>query len=87
MNKQTIADYLFLNFKDTMADILQLAARFSKEGKNLEIYPENDKLWKQFWYADKKGIPYVVVYWEGEKQQGIYKIKNMKTGEEESLKL
>jgi histidyl-tRNA synthetase len=52
------------------------------EGKKVEIYPTADKLGKQFWYADKKGIPFVVVLGAGEKDQGTYKIKNMQTGEE-----
>jgi histidyl-tRNA synthetase len=53
----------------------------------VEIYPFADKLGKQFAYADKKWIPYVVILGEGEKKEWIYKIKNMKTGEEETKKL
>jgi len=80
--QNTIADYLFLNFQENFDGILGLAWRFLKEWKNIEIYPENEKLGKQFWYANKKGIPFVVVYGEWEKEQSVYKVKNMKTGEE-----
>jgi histidyl-tRNA synthetase len=66
---------------------LTLATKLQSEWKNVEIYPTADKLGKQFWYADKKGIPFVVILGEGEQQQGIYKVKNMKTGEEKSQPL
>lgn len=42
---------------------------------------------KALQYADKKWISYVVILWEWEKKEWIYKIKNMKTGEEELVKL
>lgn len=82
--KQTISDYLFLNFEENFDWIIWLASTFSKRWEAIEIYPEAEKLWKQFGYADKKWIPYVVVYGWWEKEQGIYKIKNMKTWEEET---
>ena len=86
-SKKTIADYLFLNFEETFLDIINLSSNFAKRGENIEIYPEPEKLWKQFWYADKKWIPYVVVYGWWEKEQGIYKIKDMKTWEEKQVKI
>jgi histidyl-tRNA synthetase len=64
-----------------------LAAKLQAEGKKVELYPNADKLGKQFWYADKKGIPYVIVLGEGEKEAGIYKLKNMQSGEESSQTL
>ena len=85
--KKTIADYLFLNFDETFADILNISSEFAKRGENIEIYPEPEKLWKQFWYADKKWIPYVVVFGWWEKEQGVYKIKDMKTWEEKLVKI
>lgn len=75
-------DYLCVNFSETFSDIAVLAEQLRQEEKKVEIYPSADKLGKQFAYADKKGIPYVVVLWEGEKAKNIYKIKHMKTGEE-----
>jgi len=79
---KTHVEYLFVNFWETMKDISVLANVFIDEWKNIEIYPSADKLGKQFWYADKKWILFVIILWTWEKQQGIYKIKNMKTGEE-----
>lgn len=59
--QQTIADCLFVNFEATKSEILKLAGKFASEGKTFEIYPEPEKLGKQFAYADKKGIPFVVI--------------------------
>jgi histidyl-tRNA synthetase len=66
---------------------LKLMNKLQKEWKNCELYYQADKLGKQFGYADKKWIPYVVILWEWERSDWIYKVKNMQTGEEESVKL
>lgn len=50
----TATEYLFVNFPETMNDILSLSALFIQEGKTVEVYPSADKLGKQFAYADKK---------------------------------
>jgi histidyl-tRNA synthetase len=83
----TQTEYLFVHFPETIQDILMLANVFINEGKTIEVYPSADKLGKQFSYADKKGIPHVVVFGEGEKALKRYKIKNMKTGEEKEISL
>ncbi|MDD2537625.1 MAG: histidine--tRNA ligase [Candidatus Absconditabacteria bacterium] len=81
-SQNTVVEYLLVNFPETVEDIYAVAGRLVADGKHIELYPTVDKLGKQFAYADKKGIPYVVVLGQGEKDQGIYKIKDMKTGEE-----
>ena len=80
--QKTSTEYLFLCFPETLPQIFHLAGKMQKEGKCIEIYPCPDKLGKQFWYADKKWIPFVVICGEGEMKDNIYKIKNMQTGEE-----
>ena len=85
--KQTVADYLILQFEGGMADSLAVGARFLAEGKCFEVYPYAEKLWKQFAYADKKGIPFVVIYGEGERGKWIYKLKNMQSWEEQEVLL
>ena len=83
----TQTEYLFVHFSETIEDILMLTNIFINEGKTIEIYPSADKLGKQFTYADKKWIPHVVIFGEGEKILKRYKIKNMKTGEEQEIAL
>ena len=87
VEQKTATEYLFLNFTETNGQVLKLMNKFQKEWKNCELYYQADKLWKQFGYADKKWIPYVVILWEWEWSEWIYKIKNMQSGEEEIKKL
>lgn len=52
-----------------------------------EIYPENSKMKKQFEYADKKNIPFVLILGTEEIEKNIFLVKNMKTGEQNALSL
>ena len=42
---------------------------------------------KQMTYADKKGIPFVVLVGENEMQNGTFTLKNMATGEQQTVQL
>lgn len=84
--EQSNTTHLCVNFAETFTDICNIANKLRSEWNNVEIYPSADKLGKQFGYADKKGIPNVVILWEWEKSDWIYKIKNMTTGEEKEYK-
>ena len=54
-------------------------------GINAEIYPEAAKMKKQMTYADKKNIPYVALVGENEIANNMVTLKNMLTGEQESV--
>ncbi|MBU2913338.1 histidine--tRNA ligase [Reichenbachiella agariperforans] len=54
---------------------------------NTELYPDNAKMKKQMTYANNKGVPYVVVIGSEEIANETYALKNMVTGEQESLKM
>ena len=56
---------------------MTLASMLRKEGFNTEIYFEEDKLNKQFSYADKKGIPIVIIEGPDEIKEDKIGIKNM----------
>jgi histidyl-tRNA synthetase len=51
----------------------------------VDLYPEPDKLGKQFKYAASRGIPFVVVVGDDEAARGDVTVKNMKTGEQRSV--
>ncbi len=53
--------YMFVNFEDTLPDVLALYNRFLSAGKIVDLYPTAAKIGKQFEYADKKGVTHVVV--------------------------
>lgn len=74
---QTHVDYLFVNFEETNNDVISIAQNFVEKWYSVEIYPEPVKLGKQFSYAEKKGIPNVVVFGSSEKDEQKIVIKSM----------
>ena len=56
-------------------------------GINTEQQLEPTGLGKQFKYADRKGIPFVIIIGEDEVKENVVMLKNMKTGEQEKLQL
>ncbi len=79
-------EILFANFSAIeekaalpLLDILRQA------GISAEIYHESAKLKKQFEYADKKGITFLMIYGEQEITQQIVTVKNLKSGVQVSI--
>lgn len=68
-------------------DVLELAQRLRNEGKLVEVGLEPEKVGKALNYADKKEFDYVVLFGEEEKGRAVYKLKDMKSGQEEEVKL
>ncbi len=77
---------IFLNFGGTeeLAAMKALAA-IRKSGIASEIYPEAAKMKKQMDYANKRGIPYVIIIGGDELAAGKATVKNMLTGEQTSV--
>ncbi len=67
------------------AYVLPILNELRKNGINAEIYPDSDKLKKQLNYANRKGIPYVVLVGETEMAQNQMTLKNMLTSEQFSV--
>lgn len=63
-------------------DIFDLSKTLRSQGKNIVTWLEVQKFWKAIQYADKQWFDAIVILWENEKKDWIYKIKNLKTGEE-----
>ena len=83
-----ITQVLFVNFGATEADYCLKALRYlRKSGINSELYPDAAKMKKQMNYADKKGIPYVVLVGEDEMKSGLLTVKKMNEGTQENLTL
>lgn len=75
-------------FDENMQDeSLKAAAQLRSAGIAVEVYPELDKLGKQFKLADQKNIPFAIVIGETEQQAGKVVLKDMKSGEQETLQL
>jgi histidyl-tRNA synthetase len=79
---------LLVNFDSNLSkDLLRIASKLWKANIKSEIYPDPAKMKKQFAYADKNNIPYVLVVGEDEIKSGKLQLKNMATGEQESLSI
>lgn len=71
--------------EESIADSLKLASDLRKQGLRVTVYPESDKLGKQFKYADSISVPFVCVLGDEEKSSGNVKLKNMTSGDEQKL--
>jgi histidyl-tRNA synthetase len=72
--------------EDSIGDSLTLAHELRASGLRVDIYPEAEKLGKQFKYASERGIPTVVVFGDDERIRGEVAIKDMRTGEQRTVK-
>jgi histidyl-tRNA synthetase len=71
--------------EDSAAETLALATELRRAGVRVDVYPEADKLGKQFKYAASRAIGFVAVLGEEERSRGEVGIKNMATGEQQAV--
>ena len=71
--------------EETIAESLALARDLRAAGLRVDLYPEADKLGKQFKYAASRGIPFVAVLGDDERAQAAVGLKDMRTGEQRAL--
>ena len=65
---------------------IQTSAQLRNAGISTELFPDPEvKLEKQLKYADKKGIPYVIVQGPDEKSKNVVQLKDMKKRISETL--
>jgi histidyl-tRNA synthetase len=81
------ADVLVTMWEDgaLRADAVRLAAELRGAGLRVELYPEPDKIGKQFKYADDRHVRFVAVQGENERAAGTVTLKNLTTGTQESI--
>lgn len=87
-NATTSSQVLVTIFDDNLINnSLQTARILRKAGIKTEIYPQADKLGKQFKLANQKKIPFVVVIGESEISENKVQLKNMDSGEQRLLSI
>lgn len=64
---------------------LGIARQLRENGVAADLYPASDKLEKQLKYADKTGIPFVIIQGPEEAAKGTVNLKNMKTKEQKTV--
>ncbi len=71
--------------EDSIPLSVALAQQLRASGLRVDLYPEADKLGKQFKYASSRGVPFVAVLGDDERTRGEVALKNMTTGEQVAI--
>lgn len=71
--------------EDSIGESLKLANELRAAGLRVLVYPEADKLGKQFKYAGQINIPYVCVIGDTELADATVTVKNMLSGGQETV--
>jgi histidyl-tRNA synthetase len=83
----TSADVLIAIWnEETVTESLGLARELRSKGLRVIVYPEPDKVGKQMKFADGIGVPFVCVVGAAEIAGGKVTVKNMKTGDQITLR-
>ncbi|MBQ6613582.1 MAG: histidine--tRNA ligase [Alistipes sp.] len=64
---------------------MRLISELRNKGISAEIYPESAKMKKQMEYANRRGIPYVVIIGSNELERKVVTLKDMRSGEQREL--
>ncbi|HTR53906.1 MAG TPA: histidine--tRNA ligase [Kofleriaceae bacterium] len=84
--QRTTAHALVLHVEAPLAlEYAKLAAELRAAGWNVEVYGGDDKLGKQFKYADRSGVPLAILYGSRERDAGVVKIKDLRAGVEHDV--
>ena len=80
------AQVLFINFGvESLPYCIRCAAQLRGAGISTLVYPDAAKMKKQMDYANKCHVPYVVFAGESEVAAGQLTVKNMSTGEQQTM--
>ncbi len=83
--KTSISKVLVLPMTDNLEKCMEIASKLRNAKINTEIYLEDKKIKSKFKYADKLNIPFAVVIGDDEIANDKVTLKNMTTGEQETL--
>lgn len=72
--------------EESVTDSIALSMELRGAGLRVDLYPEADKLGKQFKYASSREIPFVAIIGADERERGEVSLKDMKTGEQQTLR-
>ena len=83
--KENIADVLIIPMTDDYNKCLEIATKLRKNGISIQVYFEDKKIKAKFKYADKLKIKNVIVIGEEEIEKDLVTLKNMETGEQQTI--
>jgi histidyl-tRNA synthetase len=70
---------------EARADAIELAAELRLGGLRAEVYPETDRLGKQFKYAASCQVPFVAIVGDDERAARQVAIKDIRSGEQTAV--
>jgi histidyl-tRNA synthetase len=77
---------LFFNLGDAESKVaFSLMQQLRENNISSELFHETSKFDKQFKYADKKNIPFIVIIGSKELEEKTCTLKNLKTGEQQAI--
>jgi histidyl-tRNA synthetase len=68
--------------ESTRLESMKLTTALRRAGLRVEWYPEPDRMGKQFKYADRQGIPLVVILGPDEIAQDQAAVKDLRSGDQ-----
>ena len=85
--QKSIAKVLVIPMTENIEKALEIGASLRKENIPTEIYLEEKKIKAKMKYANHLEIPYVILVGEDEINNNVVTLKNMVTGEQETVRL
>jgi histidyl-tRNA synthetase len=80
-------DLLFINFGDEETEFCMKTVKdLRSQGVSCELYPKAAKMNKQMKYANDRGVKFVALVGKNEINNGVVRIKNMDSGDQEDIK-
>ena len=70
---------------ESRGDAVALAADLRKGGLRVDVYPEADKLGKQFKYASSRNASFVAILGDDERARGNVAVKDLRSGEQTAM--
>ena len=82
--RATAADVMVALWNDPgRAHALRLARELREAGVRVDVYPDLDKIGRQFKYAADRGVPLVALIGDEEMASGTVTVKDMRSGEQQ----
>ena len=85
--KKSISEVIVISMVDGYEKAAEIAKVLRDNDINTQVMFGENKIKKQFKYADRLKIPYAVIIGEDEVNNGVVSLKNMENGEQETLTL
>ncbi len=80
-SEAAVAQVLILSVDSALtAEYAKMATELRTAGLNVEVYGGDDKLGKQFKYADRAKVPFALIVGSRERDAGVVKVKDFRGG-------